>query len=165
MKQNILQDQFVKIIDENKKIIFKICNIYSNNKEDRKDLFHDIILQLWISYPSFEGRSKISSWIYRVALNTSLNHLRTMETKNQFKLFPIHLFTPSNEYYPDCNENNELLQLLEESMDKLNDIDKAILLLYLDEKSYNEIANIIGITKTNVGTRINRIKEKLKKLY
>jgi RNA polymerase sigma-70 factor, ECF subfamily len=156
------KDQFLDILEKNIGIIIKIARAYANTIQDKEDLINDITLELWKSFSRFKGDSKISTWIYRVALNTSMNYKRK---KEKDKLF----------FLDDLKEYDSLSWLIEQQdsshsdilylcIDELNDLNKAIILLYLDGNSHDEISDITGISKTNVGTRIGRIKEQIKNL-
>jgi RNA polymerase sigma factor (sigma-70 family) len=157
-----MEKAFIEIINSNRGIIYKVCGIYSREDENKKDIFQEIILQLWKSFPSFRNESKISTWVYRVALNTAISHFRR-ESKTPASMS----FTEESFQLPDIpyfSNENEQLGLLQEAINKLTAIEKAIIMLYLDEKSYDEMAAIMGITHTNVGVRLNRIKIKLSKI-
>lgn len=153
--------EFIKLIKQNKGIIYKICNSYCDDKSDRDDLAQEIIYNLWKSFNSFNNAYKFSTWMYRIALNVAISFYR------QEKKFKNHdsisegliVFEENSE---DKNEVEYKVQLLQGFINELKEIDKAIILLYLDDKSQSEIAEITGFTETNVGTRINRIKEKLR---
>jgi RNA polymerase sigma-70 factor (ECF subfamily) len=151
-----LKEQFLTLMEECQGIAHHICALYTHNQEDHNDLFQEILLQSWRSFKSFQHQSKFSTWLYRVALNTAITHLRE---KNKIK------FTPLNEVENLASESFEYLdeeiKYLYLAIRKLSKIDRAIIMLYLDEYSYNEIAEIIGISSSNVGVRINRIKSKL----
>ena len=152
-----METEFLKIIHDHQKIIFKICRIYRDSKEDQEDLFQEIVYQLWKSFPSFKGESKISSWIYRITLNTAIAVYRKAKLDiNYFERFPekIHPLTE--------NEGTENAERLFEALRKLNDGDKALITLYLEDFSYQEMAEITGISESNVGVKLNRIKNKLK---
>jgi len=157
------KDQFIKIIDENMAIINKICFGYANNSEDRSDLKQEILIQLWKAYPKFNHNSQITTWIYRVALNTAISNYRKRKRT-----------VPESELTHGCyqiseNKNNEQLDenlaKLYQLIYQMKDLERAIILLYLDDNSYKEIAEIIGISETNVATKINRIKSKLKNQF
>ncbi len=152
--------QFVQIIKENEKIIFKITTIYADSADDQKDLYQDIVIQLWRAYGSFREESKLSTWLYRVALNTAITRLRK-EKKSGTKV-PIDQVILNHSHSPDI-EQEEKIKELYRSIEALNEMDKGVVLLILEEKSYEEIAEITGLTISNVGTRLNRIKKKLKK--
>ncbi len=153
------KQQFIDVIKENEGIIYKVARIYSLSKEDQKDLYQEIIYQLWKSFESFKGDSKISTWMYRVALNTSIAHLK-QQKNNSHKVsiydLPIQLVDE-----PDTLME-ERTALLYAQIKALNEVDKAIILLFLEEKSYDEMARITGLSTTNIGTRLGRIKQKLK---
>ena len=153
--------EFAKLIKEHQALIRCICTVYYTQEEDRKDAFQDIVLQLWKAYPSFRGASKISTWIYSVGLRTVLAKIRKEHRQPpQESLVDIH----DNIGYAPAYADDEM-QLLDYTISQLNHLDKAIMMLYLDEHSYQEIAHILNMTVTNVSTRINRIKAKLKKIY
>jgi RNA polymerase sigma-70 factor (ECF subfamily) len=165
MKKDNVSEQFLSIFEDNAGIIIKISRAYTNTSHDREDLINDIALELWKSYDKFKGDSKISTWIYRVALNTSMNYKRKKKKDSLF--YSINDFK-KNEILPwlveQEQENSSELELLYNCIDELNEINKAIILLYLDGNSHDEISEIMGISKTNVGTRISRIKEQIKNL-
>jgi RNA polymerase sigma factor (sigma-70 family) len=153
------KDIFISALKENEGFIYKIASVYTNNTEDRNDLVQEIIYQLWKSFDNFQQKSSLSTWIYRVALNVALYQLKL--SKKKVLTIPIdERFINSAEI--DNNENEEKWKIFKEQIDSLNLLDKGIVMLYLDNKSYDEIAEIIGISKSNVGTKILRIKEKLK---
>jgi len=154
-----MENAFLKSINEQQKIIYKVCRIYRDSREDQEDLFQEIVYQLWKSYPSFKGDSKISSWMYRIALNTAMAAYRKRRAPIDYvEEFPepIHPYTEST-----VPENQERLFSI---FRHLNDSEKALVSLYLEDFSYLEIAEITGISESNVGVRLNRIKNKLKEL-
>ncbi len=158
------KDKFISVIKDNQKLIFKICYSYCSNTENRKDLQQEILLQLWKSFSKFDGRVKISTWIYRIALNTAISFYRN-DTKYSRKKVTIDpsIITLSNfEYTPEQEEN---IFMLYQFINNLNDMDKALILLYLDDNKYKDIAEILGISETNVATKINRIKKILKEQF
>lgn len=161
------KEQFIKTIDEHKKIIYKIVNSYYQNKEDRKDLEQEIIIQLWNSFDNYNSDYKYSTWMYRIALNVAISFYRKekkwsikSDFHNEESIFKIEEDTSEEQTELDYH-----LKLLQEFIHNLNELNKALMLLYLEEKSYEEIAEILGITKTNVATKISRIKLKLKKEF
>jgi RNA polymerase sigma factor (sigma-70 family) len=153
--------EFTMLIKENKGIIYKICNSYCAGKDDRDDLAQEIIYNLWKSFDRFNTEFKFSTWMYRIALNVAISFYR------QEKKFKNHnsisegliVFEDDPEAKKEVEKN---LRLLQEFINELKEIDKAIILLYLDDKSHREIAEITGFTETNVATKINRIKDKLR---
>lgn len=150
---------FTSAIKENESFIYKIASVYTNTVEDRSDLVQEIIYQLWKSFDSFNQQAALSTWMYRVALNVSLYQLKL--SKKRISTIPIdeHVL---NSRETDNSADDEAWKLFKQQIDNLNLLDKAIVMLYFDNKSYDEIAEIIGISKSNVGTKLLRIKEKLK---
>jgi RNA polymerase sigma-70 factor (ECF subfamily) len=159
MDNQKLQTDFIELIENNKKMIYKVSHMYCDSIIDKKDLFQDIISNLWISYPSFQNKSKISTWIYRVSLNTAITWFRdyTKQSNNIKYTNLIPNLTDETE-----STVNELYDQLFNAINSLGKIDKAIILLLLDEYTYEEIGEIVGISKTNVATKISRIKLKLR---
>ena len=153
------QETFVEAIKENEKIIFKVASIYARNKEDQEDLKQEIVLQLWKAFPTFKGQSKLSTWMYRVAINTAVTFIRKDSKVPQHHSIDEHAFL-----IPVVADTafEDRIRLLYQHINHLNDLEKALILLYLEDKSHKEIAGIMGITVSNVGTRIARIKEKLR---
>lgn len=153
------EEKFVELIQNNQGLIFKVTTVYTNNKADQQDLYQDIVYQLWKSFDGFRNESKISTWMYRVALNTALTKLKKSTKKP--KSIPIEkVVLQQTESYDPIYE--EQLKLVYAQIQKLNVLEKALILLLLEGKKYDEIADIIGITASNVGTKISRIKQKLK---
>jgi RNA polymerase sigma factor (sigma-70 family) len=150
---------FIKSIQENERLIFKVASFYTDNKDDRDDLVQEIIYSIWKSFETFKQNSSLSTWMYRVAMNVSIFHLK--KNKKRVLTVPID-FEVSNlsETYFDSFEEN--LLILQKQIQHLNLLDKGILMLYLESKSHEEIAEITGISKSNVGTKLSRIREKLK---
>ena len=156
-----MEKEFIELVNNNRALIFKVCNLYCHDQESRKDLFQEVVLQLWKSYPGFRKESAGGTWIYRVALNTAISNLRKESKKPENSSLSLSEFEIPDMSVLDEKENSSMLYL---AIAKLNEIEKAIILLYLDEKTYDEISEIIGITNSNVGARLNRIKTKLSKL-
>ena len=150
---------FIAAIQENEGLIYKVATFYTNNKDDRDDVVQEIIYSLWKSLDSFKQNSSLSTWMYQVAMNVAVFHLK--RSKKAVTTIPIDTdLLNSPESIADNAE--EKLKILQEHIRDLNLLDKGIVMLYLENKSHEEIAQIIGISKTNVGTRLSRIKEKLK---
>jgi RNA polymerase sigma factor (sigma-70 family) len=158
------KDQFTELIRENKGIIFKICNAYSSSKEDRDDLAQEIIYNLWKSYSGsgFRPDYKFSTWMYRIALNVAISFYRKERRQRRRVIYSESLLVVDDDVGPPDTEADKDLALLLQFIGALKEIDKSIMLLYLGDKSYKEIAEITGITESNVATKINRIKDKLK---
>ena len=163
MKEEQLEQEFLTLAETHQGIIHKVCRMYCDNEMDRKDLFQDILIQLWRAFPSFKGQSKFTTWAYRVAINTAISNYRKQKRRPKLDSLTGKAFQIPD-YSNFSIEKEEKQQLLHRAINKLTKIEKAIIMLYLEEHSYEEIAAIIGITKTNVGVKINRIKTKLKKI-
>ena len=147
---------FIQIINKNRGLIRSLCKIYFSSSEDQKDAFQDIILQLWKSFDTFRGESEIGTWIYRVCLNTILGKIKKEKKSVPVEPIDVHHFYISN---AKADDNTELLPIIIQS---LKDIDKAIMVLHLEGYQNREIADILNISPTNVGTRFNRVKSQLK---
>lgn len=152
---------FVDLINQNQGLIHKVCMLYENDRDARNDLFQEIVLQLWRSFPSFRGEAKITTWMYRIALNTAISGLR--KRGRSIKTEDIHEkhFNFSDDH-DDWQE--ESFQKLQWAIRQLTEVERAMIMMALDEIPYDEIADTIGITQNNVRVRMNRIREKLKKL-
>lgn len=158
------QEEFLKLIEDNKAIIYKICNSYCSNSSDRQDLAQEIIYQLWKSGKSFNGEHKFSTWMYRVALNVAISFYRKQKTNNQeISVTEHNLEIADTDDGRNAKEEN--INRLQQFINELKELDRALMILYLEEKSYKEISEILGITETNVATKIGRIKEKLKQKF
>ncbi len=157
--QKDIENEFIEKIHEHQGILHKICFVYSKNKSDREDLYQEMVLQLWKSYPSFRQEAKFSTWMYRVALNTAI----TLNKK--VAIFENHKTQLSDEYaITEVIDYSEDIKILYKAISKLSKIEKAIIMLWLEEKAYNEIAEIVGISKKNVSVKLVRIKKKLAKI-
>ena len=153
------EKKFLTLIDQHQGIIHKICRLYRDSTEDREDLFQEIIFQLWQSFPSFEGKAKITSWMYRIALNTALASFRKKKPDISYTaILPDYTEDEPNEQ--EAIQQEKLLAVLK----KLDDIEKAIIALYFEDMSYEEISAITGISENYVGVKLNRIKTKIKTL-
>ncbi len=154
--------RFLEQIEQNQDIVHKICGIYATNTDDRKDLSQEIICQLWKSYQSFRGDSKFTTWMYKVALNSALLNLR----RHRFRMRIESL----KEHHADIpaeaagKEKYEQIRRLYKAISQLGKLDRAIILLHLEQFSYKDISEVIGISKSNVSVRLVRIKKKLKEL-
>jgi len=145
--KNKLAAEFIERITDNQGAIYKVCNVYANSREDREDLRQEIILQLWKSYPGFQGKSKFGTWMYRIAFNTAITNIR------KSKKHPIiEALSGTEQSIPDREDidyMNDDTNRLFEAIAKLKDVEKAIVMLYLEEKSYREIGEIVGISEKN----------------
>jgi RNA polymerase sigma-70 factor, ECF subfamily len=157
-----LEKEFLHIITENQGIIHKVCSIYCDLEEDRRDLFQEILAQLWKSFPSFRNESKVTTWMYRVALNTAITSFKKDKRQPDKPGLSFENMQLPEEMYDTRME--EQIKVLNHAVSKLTGIEKSIILLFLEDKKYEEIAEITGITQNYVRVKMNRIKKKLKML-
>lgn len=160
MQKSVSEQEFVRKVTESQGIVHKVCGMYCDNEEDKKDLFQEVLIQLWKSYPSFRGDSKFSSWMYRVGLNVAISNLRKSKTKKEDSTLPDSFDSIPRE----SDEQSLSLEkgLLRNAIQRLNEIEKGIMMLYLEEKPNEEIADIMGITQNHVRVKMTRIRTKLK---
>lgn len=163
MTKNKQKEEFLDTLEKHIGIVIKIAGAYTRVSEDKQDLMHDIIFELWKSSNRFNRSCKVSTWIYRVALNVSMNYKRKQQHRFLFTSLNDFQEKEITSWLAEQDAVSEL-ELLYNCIDKLNEINKAVILLYLDGNSHEEIAEITGISKTNVGTRIGRIKEELRRM-
>jgi RNA polymerase sigma factor (sigma-70 family) len=152
------EKEFISLLNQHQKIVYKVCNLYMDMHSDREDLFQEITLQAWKAYGSFRGEAKFSTWLYRVALNTAITFFRKEKRKP-----PIY----STDSMPDQSEDaydpiEEQVKAMYAAIGELSKIDKAIVMLYLEDYSYIEIGEMMGITANNVAVKMSRIKTRLK---
>lgn len=159
MNNKNFKKEFIRLIEENQGIIFKVSRMYCKQNFCREDLFQEILLQLWKSFPNYDNKRKFSTWMYRVALNTAISQLRSSQKDilNFKEVLPEDIKDETS----DKKENSKILH---DAIGKLNKAEKSLIILYLDNLQYNEIAEITGISVSNVGVKINRIKSKLQKI-
>ncbi|WP_417199442.1 RNA polymerase sigma factor [Bizionia sp.] len=155
-----LEHSFVEQLESNQNIVHKVCRLYTNNQDAHNDLFQEITIQLWKAFPKFRGDSKFSTWMYRVALNTAITLYRKKKRRIKTQEFESIEFKIKAEEYDDTEEQQ--LKLLYNAVKELNDIEKALVFLYLEEKNYKEISETMGISEVNARVKMNRIKTKLK---
>jgi len=160
MSRKRQQQFFQEIIEQHKGILFKVARTYCPDEEDRQDLIQEMMIQIWQSVHKYNDQYKISTWLYRISLNVAISFYRKNSTRTK-------KFTDLNEQImetpvEDKSENERQLNLLEQFISELKEIDKALMILYLEDKSHIEIAEILGMSVSNVGTKVGRIKEKLK---
>jgi len=163
MNSNQQEELFLSVIEQNKGIIYKIANSFRKDDDDKKDLVQEIIFQLWRAFPGFDARSsKLSTWMYRVALNIAISSYRKEKKKNE-------VIIPLSERMMDIKDEEQAdegsLKLLQQFIRELKELDRALLLLYLEDKSGKEMAEILGLSEANIRTKINRIKEQIKQKF
>lgn len=151
-------EYFQTLIEEHKGILYKVCNAYCRNREDQDDLVQEIVVQLWRSFGAFDGRVRFSTWMYRIALNVAISFYRREKTRKRFTISAEeHLL---NVGVTPANAPEEIL-LLYQLIGDLDPLNKALMLLYLDGNSYAEIAEVLGISETNVATKLSRLKKRM----
>ena len=153
------EDFFKSYVEENMALIMHLCRAYSRDEESLKDLVQEVTLQLWRSHKSFKGNSQLSTWVYRVTLNVCLSHSKKLKRKPD--TIPLDYGISKAE---ESNPEQEQIEKLYFGIRQLKESDRAIILLYLEDKSYKEMSDILGITVSNVGVKVNRLKEKLKQM-
>jgi RNA polymerase sigma-70 factor (ECF subfamily) len=149
-------------VDEHRGMLYKVCRLYCFTEVDRQDLFQEIVIQLWRSWPAFRREAKFSTWLYRIALNTAISGLRRQHrliTPTDPEQLPTEL--QDIQYAADKEEQ---LQLLYAAIDRLTEVEKALTMLYLEDRSYLEMEEILGISQNNLRVKMNRIKDKLRKI-
>lgn len=160
MTMDPIEQAFVSLIKEYERVIYKVCYLYATPNAPLNDLYQEVVLNLWKAYPKFRGECKVSTWIYRIALNTCISFMR--KEKNIPEIVSL---TPAEaDRSEEWDETQAMLKQMYRLINRLGQLEKSIILLYLEEKSYEEISEITGLTVTNVATKLNRIKEKLRKM-
>jgi RNA polymerase sigma-70 factor (ECF subfamily) len=157
-----LQERFQTVVDQHKKILYKVCSSYCRNPDARDDLAQEIIIELWRSFHKFDERYRFSTWMYRIALNVAISFYRRENTRTRYVISDEeHLL----EAIDETKNQPEEIRLLYEFIDGLDPLNKALVLLYLDGNNYQEIAGVLGISETNVATKISRLKSKMKQEF
>lgn len=155
-----LEHNFVALLEEHQNIVHKVCRLYTNNQDAHNDLFQEITIQLWKAFPKFRGDAKFSTWMYRVGLNTAITLYRKSKRQINTQDYEGVQFKIKAEDYDDTEE--EQLKLLYQAVHSLNDIEKALVFLYLEDKNYKEISETLGISEVNARVKMNRVKTKLR---
>ena len=155
-----LEHKFVTELQDNQNIVHKVCTLYTNDRDSHNDLFQEITIQLWKAYPKFRGDAKFSTWMYRVALNTAITLYRKRKRRIDTADYESIIFRIKAEEYDETEELQ--LKLMYKTVKQLNDVDKALVFLYLEDKNYAEISETLGITEVNARVKMNRIKTKLR---
>ena len=160
--QTQLEKNFLNDFEKNQNIVHKICRIYTTNQDQHNDLFQEITIQIWKNYAKFRGESKFSTWMYRVSLNTAISLYRKSSRSIKTQDFNDVSFKIKAVDYDDTKDKQ--LKALYNGIRELNDIEKALIFLYLEDKPYKEIAKTLGITEVNARVKMNRTKDKLRKI-
>jgi RNA polymerase sigma factor (sigma-70 family) len=161
--EKIAEQQFHELIEKHKGILFKVARAYCQNEVDREDVIQEMMIQIWKSIHQYNNKFAISTWLYRIALNVAISFYRKNTARQTSNVSLNEHITTIHEI--ETNEKEQQLHLLDQFISELNDLDKALMLLYLEDKSHAEIAEILGLSITNVATKIGRTKEKLKKKF
>ena len=159
MNKSELEQRFLSLVDSNKQVIYKVCFMYATDDETISDLYQEVVLNLWTAFPRFRSESKPSTWVYRISMNTCISRLR----HNTKQPETVSLTMSMADLFPEESER-EQLQELYQLISQLGELERALILLWLDDKSYEEIAEILSISVSNVGVRINRVKAKLREM-
>lgn len=163
MSKPEVQDRFVALLEEHKKILFKVASSYCRNPADRQDLVQEMVVALWKSFGRYDDRYRFSTWMYRIALNVAISFYRSEVRRTRHNVpagdFLLDIAATGESTAPDDG-----LRLLQPLMQQLGELERALLILHLDGNRYDTIAEILGISETNVGTKISRIKQKLRTL-
>ena len=160
METKELEREFLDMIAAQKRVIYKVCYIYAKDQDDLNDLFQEVVLNLWKSFPNYRGDSTVTTWVYRIAMNTCITFLRRANTRLQ----TIPMTADMASLVADEEGRTGPLQELYRLINKLGKLERALILLWLEERSYQEMADILGISKANVAVKLLRTKEKLKKM-
>ncbi|UOQ55196.1 RNA polymerase sigma factor [Hymenobacter cellulosivorans] len=162
MKSTPVSSDFLAVVNANQGILHRMCRLYCQDTDDRQDLYQEIVLQLWRAFPRYEPTAKISTWLYRIALNVAISNLRQRTRRpapERWGDVPPEVALP-----PDAGPDADDLAQLYRAIERLSDVEKAFILLYLEERTYEEMADILGITQNNVRVKMHRVQDKLRHL-
>ncbi len=154
-----LEQEFTKVVREQKDTIYMVCYMFSKDKAEVEDLYQEVLINLWKSFPKFEGRSSVRTWVWRIALNTCISIDRKKRRRKDSLPLKMDI-----DLYNDSDNDTRQIQLLHERINRLGVFDRAIILLWLENMSYEEIGAIVGISEKNVSVRLVRIREQLKNM-
>lgn len=157
------QEQFQALLDAHRKIVFKVANTYCRHSEDRRDLVQEISAQLWKAFPGYDAQRSFSTWMYRIALNVAISFVRSHSLRERHSTSLDEQALDVVDENVSVPESDERVRALQTFIERLDVLDRALLLLYLDENSYRDIADVLGISETNVATKISRLKQRLRK--
>lgn len=163
MTEPARQDRFLILLDEHKKILFKVASSYCRNTADRQDLVQEMVVQLWRSFDRYDERYRFSTWMYRIALNVAISFYRGEARRSRFHVPADDTLLEIRAEAPGSATSDDDLRLLQHFTEQLDELDRALVILYLDGNRYDTIAEILGISETNVGTKISRIKQRLRR--
>ena len=155
-----LEQEFLNMVEAQKRTIYKVCYMYANERDDLNDLFQETVLNLWKSFPRYRGESTLNTWVYRIAMNTCITFLRRSNTRPQTIPMTANVADLMAEEESKTGQLQELYRLI----NQLGKLERALILLWLEERSYEEMADILGISKANVAVKLFRTKENLKKM-
>lgn len=161
MHKQEAEKQFEKHITEHKLLLYKVCRVYAYTDADRQDLFQEIVIQLWKAWPNFKGNAQLSTWLYRVAINTAITGLR--KKKHKIEAYESIKFEHISDDGPDRTTEDQLQQLYK-AIGQLSEVEKAIVMLYMEDRPYSEMEDILGIGQGKLRVKMSRIKEKLRQL-
>ncbi|RHO72933.1 sigma-70 family RNA polymerase sigma factor [Parabacteroides sp. AF48-14] len=151
------EKEFIALVEEYKQVIYKVCYVYASDADHLNDLYQEVVINLWKAYPRFRGECKSSTWVYRIGLNTCISFFR--QSKRKPEVVPISVDLDA---FAEDEDKTAQLRELYRMINRLSQLERALILLWLEERSYQEIADIMGISKNNVAVKLNRIREKLK---
>lgn len=160
MEAKDIEKEFLSMIANQKRIIYKICYMFANNHDDMNDLSQEVVLNLWKSFPIYKAKGKPSTWVYRIAMNTCITFLRRTKVRPKY----ITLTSNINNMTEENDVRSEQIKELYTLINQLGKLERALILLWLEDLNYQEIADILGISKNNVAIKLHRTKEKLKKM-
>ncbi|MBR6179612.1 MAG: sigma-70 family RNA polymerase sigma factor [Prevotella sp.] len=160
METKNLEKEFLEMVETQKRVIYKVCYIYAKDQNDLNDLFQETVLNLWKAFPRYRGDSKLTTWVYRIAMNTCITFLRRSNTRIQTIPITANVAGLMAEEDGTAGQLQDLYKLI----NQLGKLERALILLWLEERSYQEMADILGISKNNVAVKLNRTKEKLRKM-
>jgi RNA polymerase sigma-70 factor (ECF subfamily) len=163
MNDSNANERFVQLLEEHKRILYKLASVYCPDAEERDDLVQEMVIQLWRAFPRYDDRFKFSTWMYRIGMNVAISFFRSERRRIRETVALDHIevidYTAADRVMGEAGDDLRLLQRLVEQLDEMS---RALIVLYLEGYSHNEIADILGISATNVGTRINRIRNRLR---
>jgi len=157
------QDRFLSLLDEHRKILYKIAASYCRSSADREDLAQEMVVQLWRSFASYDDRCRFSTWMYRVALNVAISYQRREVRRSRHTVPAAESILEIAAEETDSTALGDDLRRLRQLVEQLGPLDRALVLLYLDGNRYDAIAEVLGISETNVGTKLGRIKQRLRR--